>query len=387
MLVSNPVRDGLDCARGYPDEDMSPASRRLRRLLAPSVVVAAAALAISCAPSATEPEPSASAPSAPASPTSAPDEVAALLEEADDPAACAVTFAGEGAPDDPVLARGGAYFGELPILEREGAVFAGWYRDADAAAARDVAGRINIADVVACGDDRRVSLHAAWTTPEETAAADVGVPILMYHQFTADPAGVDDPLRLNWAYVGDFEQHMAYLVDEGFYLPSWQELSAFIDGRLRLPERSAVVTDDDAHASWFELAVPVLEEHGVLATSFVITKWRSEPTPSPYVLQRSHTHDMHDPGADGRGRMVNWAPDEIAADLRTSADILGAAEVIAYPFGHYDDRSKQGVADAGFDMAVTIEPGLVRAGADKLALPRVRVDYGMGLEAFIDAVT
>ncbi|MGX9347470.1 polysaccharide deacetylase family protein [Microbacterium sp. KNMS] len=372
--------------------------RASRRLLALPVVAAAAVLVLSCAPSApsssSPSEPGASAPgatapgaSAPSSPTAAPDAAAALLEEAGDPAACAVTFAGEGIALDPVLATEGAHVAELPLPEREGAVFAGWYLDAEAAAALDVAQRVNIADVVSCDEDRRLPLHAAWTTPEETAAADVGVPILMYHQFTADPAGVDDPLRLNWAYAGDFEQHMAYLADEGYYLPSWRELSAFIDGRLRLPERSVIVTDDDAHASWFDLAVPVLDEHGVLATSFVITKWRSEPTPSPYVLQRSHTHDMHDPGADGRGRMVNWTPEEIAADLRTSADILGAAEVVAYPFGHYDERSKQGVADAGFEMAVTIEPGFVRPGADKLALPRVRIDYGMGLEAFIDAVS
>jgi hypothetical protein len=95
---------------------------------------------------------------------------------------------------------------------------------------------------------------------------------------------------------------------------------------------------------------------------------------------------MHDPGADGRGRMVNWTAEEIADDLRTSAGVLGAAEVIAYPFGHYDDRSKQGVAQAGYEMAVTIEPGLVHAGADKLALPRMRIDYGMGLEAFVESL-
>ena len=33
-------------------------------------------------------------------------------------------------------------------------------------------------------------------------------------------------------------------------------------------------------------------------------------------------------------------PEEITADLQTSAQVLGAAEVIAYPYGHYDDRSK-----------------------------------------------
>ena len=78
--------------------------------------------------------------------------------------------------------------------------------------------------------------------------------------------------------------------------------------------------------------------------------------------------------------------DEIAADLRASAAALGVGQVVAYPFGHYNDTAKQGVAQAGFEMARTIEPGYVRAGTDKLAMPTVRINYGMGLDAFIDLV-
>ena len=70
--------------------------------------------------------------------------------------------------------------------------------------------------------------------------------------------------------------------------------------------------------------------------------------------------------------MVNWTADQIAADLETSAAILGVKEVIAYPYGHYNDTAKQGVTQAGFEMARTIESGYVSIGTDKLALPVVR---------------
>ena len=66
----------------------------------------------------------------------------------------------------------------------------------------------------------------------------------------------------------------------------------------------------------------------------MITAYRQDPAPSQYVLRRSHTHDMHQAGANGKGRMVNWSAAEIAADLRTSASVLGTHEVGAYPFGH-----------------------------------------------------
>jgi hypothetical protein len=79
--------------------------------------------------------------------------------------------------------------------------------------------------------------------------------------------------------------------------------------------------------------------------------------------------------------MVNWTAAEIAADLEASAAVLGAKEVVAYPFGDYNETTKQAVRDAGFELARTIEQGYVRIGTDKLALPCVRIAYGMGADA------
>lgn len=305
-----------------------------------------------------------------------------LVADADDPRACAVTFHGDGAPAEPMLQHQGELYQHLPIPQREGGVFAGWYASMEDAAGFAVSGRVNGAEPVVCVD-QEVELFAAWKTPAENTAEGTRVPILMYHQFTAKPEGESGWLRGNYAYIGDFEAHMAHIADTGFYLPTWDELSAFIDGRLFLPARSVIVTDDDADQSWFDLAVPVVDEHRVLATSFMITAYRQDPAPSVFVLRRSHTHDLHQAGADGRGRMVNDTPEQIAADLDASAGVLGVREVVAYPFGHYDDRTKQGVALAGFELGRTIDPGYVEIGTDKLALPVVRIDYGMGLDALV----
>lgn len=308
-----------------------------------------------------------------------------LVADADDPLACAVSFVGDGAPQDPMLQRQDALYTALPIPAQDGRVFAGWYETEADAAGFAVAARINGADPVVCVD-QQIELFAGWTTPEANAAADVQVPILMYHQFTSNPEGETGWLRGNYAYIGDFEAQMNHIATTGFYLPTWDELSAFIDGRLSLPARSVIITDDDADQSWFDLAVPVIDAHRLLSTSFMITADRQDPAPSMYVLRRSHTHDMHQAGDNGKGRMVNWTADEIAADLNASADVLGVREVIAYPFGHYNDTSKQGVAQAGFEMARTIEPGYVEIGTDKLALPVVRIDYGMGVDSLIKRI-
>lgn len=308
-----------------------------------------------------------------------------IVADANDPRACAVTFTGEGAPAEPMLQFQETLYQGLPIPQLDGRVFAGWYPSAADAGAFAVAARVNGADPVACVD-QQVELFAAWKTPEENAAEDVRVPILMYHQFTADPEGEKGWLRGNYAYIGDFDAQMNHIATTGFYLPTWDELSAFIDGRLSLPAKSVIITDDDADQTWFDLAVPVVDKYKVLSTSFMITAYRQDPAPSIYVQRRSHTHDMHQAGDNGKGRMVNWSADQIAADLTTSADILGVGQVVAYPYGHYNDTTKQGVAQAGYEMGRTIEPGYVKIGTDKLALPVVRIDYGMGLDALVSRI-
>ena len=323
-----------------------------------------------------------------AEPTASPTPLTAseqLLASTDDPNACAVSFTGDGIADAPLLQTQGALYSGLPIPARDGHVFAGWYATQADAAAFAVPSRINGSEVVACVD-RQIMLHGSWKTAEENVAEDAGIPILMYHQFTTRPEGEDGWLRGNYAYIGDFEAHMNHIATTGFYLPTWDELSAFIDGRLFLPSHSVIITDDDADQTWFDLAVPVVDRYKLLATSFMITAYRQDPAPSPYVLRRSHTHDMHQAGANGQGRIVNWTVDEIAADMEASAAVLGVKEVMAYPFGHHNDTAKEGLRAAGFEMARTIEQGYVRIGTDKLALPTIRINYGMGLDALVGLI-
>ena len=303
-----------------------------------------------------------------------------LLATTSDPAACAVSLRADGVADAPQLQTQGALYAGLLIPSRDGLVFAGWYATAADAASLAIPGRVNGSEPVVC-TNRRVTLYGAWVSPEQNAAENARIPILMYHQFTARPEGESGWLRGNYAYIGDFDAHMNHIATGGFYLPTWDELSAFIDGRLFLPNHSVIVTDDDADQSWFDLAAPVVEKYRLLTTSFMITAYRQDPAPNLYVLRRSHTHDMHQAGENGKGRMVNWTADQIAADMETSAGVLGVKEVMAYPYGHYNDTAKQGLRQAGWEMARTIEPGYVTVGTDKLALPVVRVDYGMGVDA------
>ncbi|SDB83676.1 polysaccharide deacetylase family protein [Microbacterium enclense] len=360
---------------------------RLRRTIVATVAVvlitggvAAFALTRTASPTPVAEPTTSSEPTPSPTPTPTPLSPAEkLLATTTDPKACAVSFVGDGIALEPQLQTEDVRYDELPLPRADGRVFAGWYPTAAEAASLNAAERINGADLVTCTDRER-TLYAAWTTPDANAAEDTALPILMYHQFTRNPDGEDNWLRGNYAYIGDFDAQMAHIQDGKFYLPTWDEVSAFIDGALFLPKRSVVITDDDADSTWLEMAAPIVDGRNLLTTSFVITSARTEPTPNRFVLQRSHTHDMHRAGANGKGRMVNDDAATIAADLEQSAQILGAKEVVAYPFGHYNDTTKEGVRRAGFELGRGIEPGYVRIGTDKLALPVVRIDYGMTVD-------
>lgn len=338
--------------------------------------------AVSPAEGSPEAAPSDSAP-APAEPTETPPVLTAaeqLLLDSGDDTSCAVSFDAGDVAVDPVLQTEGVLYDHLPIPTKDGGVFAGWYATADDAGARAIDGRVNGSRLVDC-TDREITLYGAWVTPEENAAEDAQIPILMYHQFSINPEGEPGWLHLNYIYTQDFDEQMKYIADSDFYLPTWDELSAFIDGRLFLPNHSVIITDDDADWTWFDLGAPIVDKYELLTTSFMVTAWRQDTPPNPWVLRRSHSHDMHRAGSDGKGRILTMGHDEIVADLEQSAEILGAKEIFAYPFGHYDDAAKQAVADAGFEMARTIDQGYVHIGSDKLALPCIRINYGMGVGA------
>ncbi|MBF4562768.1 polysaccharide deacetylase family protein [Microbacterium sp. VKM Ac-2870] len=361
---------------------------------AASVVVAAAVAALfaGCATDTTDadtpdtrPPASATTPTPSRTPLTPAQQLLAL--HTDVPGACAVSFSVDGATVDPQLQVHDRLFDHLPIPRVAGRVFAGWYPDAATAAsasadpaarAGNPATRVNGSHVVSC-PSHQITLFGAWTTSDALAAAKTRVPILMYHQFTTKAGGEDGWLRGNYSYIEDYRAQMQYIKDQAFYLPTWDELSAFIDGALYLPDHAVIITDDDADASWLTLASPINEQLQLMATSFVITG-SGVPTQNRYVLPRSHTHNMHQAGSNGKGQMVNLSAAEIAADMNASAAALGGVkEVMAYPYGHNNETSREGLRQAGFEMARTIAQGYVSVGSDKLTLPCVRINYGMGV--------
>jgi len=91
------------------------------------------------------------------------------------------------------------------------------------------------------------------------------VPVLVYHNFSktkSDKTAVGQD---------NFEAQMKYLKQNGFHVVSIDQLLDFIDYKEQLPEKSIVITFDDAWRSIFDIALPILIKYNFPATFFIYT--------------------------------------------------------------------------------------------------------------------
>lgn len=226
-------------------------------------------------------------------------------------------------------------------------------------------------------------------TPTYKNSGTGGLPVLMYHFFYNESAG-ETARDNNFIEISAFEKQMKYLSDNNFYFPTWQEVEDYIDGKKSLPAKSIVITVDDGDESFFRLALPVIEKYNVKATEFLVTSWNGwycNDYKSSKVSYQSHSDQMHKGGANGKGVLLSWSYDQIYKDLTDSKNCLnGEATVFCYPFGQYNETSKKILKDAGYKLAFTTQGGRVYKGADKYALPRVRISKGISLQSFANMV-
>ena len=222
-----------------------------------------------------------------------------------------------------------------------------------------------------------------------------GLPVLMYHFFYSkdDPNYAGKTPDNNVLMIEKFKEQMEYLKNDNFYFPTWNEVEDYIDGKIELPEKSVVLTDDDGNHTFFALAVPVIEELKIPVTSFVITSWYEERLDEKYeyVNYQSHSDDMHKSGANGKGAMVNWNYSEIVNDLTISKNKIenhtkNKCSIFCYPFGHYNDTAIKALSDTGYNMAFTVEGGRVKKGDNKYKLPRVRINGNTSIAEFKKSV-
>jgi uncharacterized repeat protein (TIGR02543 family) len=297
-----------------------------------------------------------------------------------------------------LVVMAGANPESLPVPKRSGYRFTGWYKSLYGATptydypdyGMPEEQLVRTTDVsLASGS---VTLYARWEPKPPEGVVDRTVsplPILMYHNFS-NPERGQESKDVNMLDINTFRLQLQYFSINKYYYPSWEEVYAYINGDMRLPEKSVVITVDDCSMSFISWARPYLNAYKIPATSFVITN-QPKITPefldtyrSPYINFQSHSDSMHDTGNKSASAIMTWPKELVMQDLRTTIDKLGGANtVFCYPLGGYNEQAKECLTEAGFKMAVTVDDGKVRPGMDPLALPRIRISEGASFDYFM----
>lgn len=217
-------------------------------------------------------------------------------------------------------------------------------------------------------------------------AADLRVPILAYHRFgpvAADAMTVTTPV---------FESHLRQMRDGGSTVIPLRRLVAHLLGLAPPPpERSVVITVDDGHRSVFTDMLPLVRRYDVPVTLFL---YPSAISRADYALTWEQVRSLADTGLFDVQSHTYWHPHfwrekrrrtpddytrfvvfQLARSREVLAERLGArVDMLAWPFGIYDDDLVGAAVAAGYVAAVTLDRRPASAADRLLALPRYLMD-------------
>ena len=238
-------------------------------------------------------------------------------------------------------------------------------------------------------EETKPSIVENLTAEEIEQSKKRGLPVLMYHFFYDEQAG-ETGKDANFMEVHAFEEQIKYLSENNYYVPTWDEVLGYIQGKNGLPLKSVVITIDDGDESLYKHAVPVLNKYNFKATSFLITSRYGGPVDTanyPNIDFQSHSNNMHEAGSDGKGAFLTISYEQGCKDLESCRKVIpNNCIVFCYPFGHFNDNCKKMLKDCNYTLAFTTQGGRVFPGDDPYELPRVRMSKGDTLNAFISKI-
>jgi biofilm PGA synthesis lipoprotein PgaB len=203
---------------------------------------------------------------------------------------------------------------------------------------------------------------------------------LMYHHF-----GVERYPSTNIR-LGQFEQQLQYIADNGFQvLPLMTVLETLQSGK-PLPDKTVVITMDDAYKSVYTQAYPRLKKRGWPFTVFVSTDYIDKHYSNYMNWDEMREMQTHGASFGNHSRshvhLIRRLADEdetqwrqrVSADIRSAQQRLTeelnqVVKVIAYPYGEYNLALADEVKSLGM-FGMGQHSGAMGSNSDFRFLPR-----------------
>jgi peptidoglycan/xylan/chitin deacetylase (PgdA/CDA1 family) len=224
-----------------------------------------------------------------------------------------------------------------------------------------------------------------------SAAETFRVPILLYHRFgptVADGMTITTPV---------FESHMKYLKDNGYKVIPLRQLIDHYRGKAPAPEpKSVVIVEDDAHKSVYSDMFPIIRKYGYPVTVFT---YPSAISNAKYAMTWDQLRELKKTGLFDFQSHTYWHPNFrkerrklspksleslVMTQLQKSkakleTELGSKVDMLAWPFGLYDDYLIAKATEAGYVTTFTIERRHATAADPVMKLPRyllVNADSG-----------
>lgn len=217
------------------------------------------------------------------------------------------------------------------------------------------------------------------------------VPILLYHRFgatVADGMTITTPV---------FEAQMKYLHDNGYKVIPLRQLVDYYRGKGHTPApKSVVIVEDDAHRSVFSDMLPIIKKYRYPVTIFAYPSAISNAkyamtwdqlrvlTKTGLFEVQSHTY-WHPNFKKERKKLSPTALDSLVmtqlnkSKARLETELGSNVDMLAWPFGIFDDYLIRKATEAGYRATFTIERRHATESDSALRLPRyllVNADSG-----------
>ncbi|MBU5612695.1 polysaccharide deacetylase family protein [Geomonas azotofigens] len=241
------------------------------------------------------------------------------------------------------------------------------------------------------------------TTPaakpaQPAASQGVNVPILLYHRFGPTVA---DGMTIK---TSVFEEHLKYLRDNGYTVIPLKKLVDYYLKKGPAPApKSVVIVEDDAHKSVYSDMLPLAKKYNVPVTVFV---YPSAISNAKYAMTWEQLKTLQKNGFDIQSHTF-WHPNfkrdkkkMAPAEFEKSVQIqlkkskarleekLGTkVDLLAWPFGIYDDYLLKKAAEAGYVATFTIEAHHAGPSDVAMKLPRyllINADQGKSFARIVE---
>ncbi len=193
------------------------------------------------------------------------------------------------------------------------------------------------------------------------------VPILVYHHIRDFLPKDSANSRTFIVPASDFANQLKYLKDNGFEAISFKNLLDYFTGDFSMPNKPIIISFDDGLINQYQNAFPLLKEYGFSATFFIFTNPIGK---SENYMSWENVKELNDAGMEfgihGHYHLYfdKISPDELDKEIVFSKQVLeekinSMIDVIAYPFGSYNDEALNKIKKAGFFAARGITNGVI----------------------------